>query len=144
MGMRVEGLARQRRSILLGSFVGFALWQGGMIALDVAPASGFARTAEGLGLVVGAAVWLVSAIRMRLWSAQAIGPAGRALTDELWRHRTLLSFTAAFLTMGLTEAATLFVAIVAATPPTAKLAAQIAIYVGVLTWLGTFLYLDRD
>ena len=142
--MRVERLARQRRSILLGSFVGFALWQGGTIALDVAPAGALARAAEGLGLAVGAAVWLVSMIRMRIWQVRAVGEPSKALTDELWRHRTLLSWAVAFFAMLLTAGATLIVAIVAATPPTAKLTAQLAIDVGVLTSIGTFLYLDRD
>src|SRR6266849_3611330 len=105
MGMRVERLVRQRRSILLGSFVGFALWQGGVIALDVAPTSGFARAAEGLGLVVGAAVWLVSMVRMQIWRAHAVGSSGTAVTDELWRHRTLLSFAVAFFAMSLTACA---------------------------------------
>src|SRR5437867_2659109 len=121
MGMRVERLARQRRSILLGSFVGFALWQGGLILRDVVPASPFARVAEVVGLLVGGVVWLVSMIRMQWWQGQAVG-AGRALTDELRRHRTLLSFAVAFVAMLVTVGATLFVAIVAATPPTAKLA----------------------
>src|SRR5437667_12889100 len=137
MGMRVERLAGQRRSILVGSFVGFALWQGGMIAAEIAPASGLARAAEGLGIVVGVVVWLVSMIRMRIWRAQALGPAGRALTDELWRYRTLQSFAVAFFAVSLIAGATLFVAIVSATPPSAKVAAQISIYVGVLTSLGT-------
>jgi hypothetical protein len=144
MVMTVERLARERRTILTGTLVGFALWQGGGIARELTPASGAARGVELAGELVGAVVWAVFFIRMKIWQARTVGAIGRAVADELWRHRMLVSFAVAFFAVAFTQAAIIFVSVFAPSPPSALLAARISIYVAVLTAIGTFLYLDRE
>ena len=144
MGTQVERLARQRRTILAGTLVGFTLWQGGAIFREMAPANGFAKLVEISGELVGAIVWIVYSVRLRIWQAHAVGALGRAVGDELWRHRMLLSFAIAFFAIAFVQGAIIVIAIAAPTPPRALLAAQISIYIGVATAIGTFLYLDRE
>ncbi len=132
----VERLVRRRRTILWGSFIGYGLFYGGILLTE-----GFAPGSTGAVIVSAIAlggwvVWVVSIVRVRLLGRGVPLQARRALVDELWRANVMRSMAFAFWAMLALQV------IAVLTRP--QRAPELTIYVGVMTALGAFLYLDRE
>src|SRR5207245_385942 len=130
----VDRLAQRRRTILLGFFIGHGLFYGAVLLKDVVPPSG--AMVLGAISIAGWVVLVASIVRVQLFGRGAPLQARRALVDELWRANVMRSMAFAFWAMPALQVIAIFTRL--------QRAPELTIYVGVMTALGAFLYLDRE
>lgn len=138
-----EALDRSRRKMLLGTLVGFAVWQSLSIADGLLRSSGVSRGVHS-GLIgvslVGWAYWCFQGIRVLRWGRriQTDPQLAAALNDERVQVARLKAFTVAFFAMLAAQAIPMFA------PITAPLAGQLTILVGCTVAIGAYLTFERD
>jgi len=133
--------------MLLGGTIGFAVWWGGRIAVELLPRAGHDARIT-LPLIVlslaGWVYWVIHLVRMTLVSrAIASDPRLRsALNDERVREARLKAFAAAFWIMLLAQAPLLLAALFLELP--ARAGGEITIFAGVVGAGLAFLHYDRE
>ena len=136
MSTLVDRLSQERRTILMGSFMGFGLFYGAvLLQYALAPRSVPSLIVGAIGLA-GWAVWAASLVRVTVFGRSAPSAARRALSDELWRRNVLTSWAVGFWTVLVVQIPVIVTGL--------QHGSELTIYVGVLAALGTFLYLDRE
>ena len=137
----VERKVELRRTTLLGSLIGFSLWQGARLAQELNPADGPPAIVFVVVQLVGGLIWAVFLIRMLFFNRGLTTAVRAALNDELTAHRRRTAFAIGLFAVMVVQALLLAVAV---TNPGIRFAAELTIFVGALATIGSYLYLDRE
>ena len=146
MSMIVERMAARRRTILLGSLIGFSLWRGAALAQQLSPPDGPPIIIFVAVQLVGGLIWAIFLIRVLAFGSGLPVAVRNALSDELTTDRRRTSVEIGLFAVMSAQVLLLFVAF--ANPATAnngiRLAAEFTILVGTIATIGSYLYLDRE
>jgi uncharacterized membrane protein len=146
MSVIVERLTQQRRTILIGSLIGFALWRGAHLAQLLRPADGPPVIVFVAVELAGWLIWAAFLLRVILFDRRVPVAVRGALNDELTTHRRGTSFTVGLVAVIAAQGILLLLAVL--NPGVATngiaLAVEFTILVGVIATLGSYLYLDRE
>lgn len=144
----VETMVRKRRRILLGSLVTWGIWQGTRIVGDFTihgthPISEWSAVLRDVWILSWLA-WVVSLVYLSLFIKKIRrNPAlAMVLGDELFLQTRLKAAAFAFSATLLCQA--IIPLILIAHPFSAEVGVDVTIFVGVTTFLGAFLVLERD